>query len=88
MNPYSNCINNLEKACVDGLKYVYANTDGMISFNEVLLLYCLAKEAKTGCIVEVGSYRGKSSVFLGKGSLAGFQLPVYAVEPHKNFTGR
>lgn len=69
------------------LKSCFIHTDGMISFGEAVLLYSLAKKAQGGCIVEVGSYRGRSSVFLGKGSLNGPNVPVYAIDPHKSFIG-
>ena len=62
-------------------------TDGMISLEEGLVLYALAGQVQSGCIVEVGSYRGRSTVFLGRGSLAGHNAPVYAVDPHKPFIG-
>ncbi len=69
------------------LKSCFDRTDGMVSFDEAVYLYCLAREADKGCIVEVGSYRGRSSVFLGRGSLDGANLPVYAIDPHKAFIG-
>ena len=40
-----------------------------------------------GCIVEVGSYRGRSTVALARGSANGHRPPVYAVEPHETFVG-
>ena len=58
-----------------------------MSFDEAMLLYRLARSVSSGCIVEVGSYRGRSSVFLGKGSLDGANVPVYAIDPHRNFIG-
>lgn len=72
---------------LNALKLCYENTEGMLSFEESMLLYSLAKEVRTGCIIEIGSYRGGSSVFLGRGSLDGAQPPVYAIDPHKNFVG-
>jgi hypothetical protein len=62
-------------------------TQGMTNFEEASLLYRLAKETKNGCIVEVGSYRGRSTVALGRGSLDGHRAPVFAIEPHEVFTG-
>ena len=59
----------------------------MISFDEAILLYRLANEVSDGCIVEVGSYRGRSTVALGRGSLDGSKAPVYAFDPHEEFTG-
>lgn len=69
------------------LREVFNGTDGMISFEEAMLLYRLAKIVRNGCILEVGSYRGRSTVFLGKGSLDGAGVPVFAVDPHASFVG-
>lgn len=55
--------------------------------DEVQLLFRLAKEVSRGCILEVGSYRGRSTVALALGSQHGSNVPVYAVEPHEEFTG-
>lgn len=38
-------------------------------------------------IVEVGSYRGRSTVALAHGSLDGCCVPVYAIDPHEEFEG-
>lgn len=61
--------------------------EGQISPREALLLYTLAKRATRGAIVEVGSYRGRSTVALALGSREGAQAPVYAVDPHAPFVG-
>lgn len=82
---------NYSEDCDDddlkSLKKVFDETDGMISFEEAALLYQLAKTARHGCILEIGSYRGRSTVFLGKGSLDGAGVPVFAVDPHASFVG-
>jgi len=65
----------------------FDRTEGMVSFDESVLLYQLAKQVRNGCIVDVGSYRGRSAVFLGIGSLAGANVQVYAIDPHKSFIG-
>jgi len=62
-------------------------TEGMTSFEEAKLLYELAREVRSGCIVEVGAYRGRSTVALGRGSLDGHRVPVFTIEPHQTFTG-
>jgi len=62
-------------------------TEGSISFKEALLLYDLARQVINNCIVEVGSYRGRSTVALGRGSIDGGHAPVFAFEPHEEFTG-
>lgn len=68
-------------------KEYFDKTQGMTSFEEASLLYQLAKETKSGCIVEVGSYRGRSTVALGRGSFDGSKAPVFAIEPHEVFHG-
>jgi hypothetical protein len=62
-------------------------TEGMTSLAEAKLLYELAREVRSGCIVEVGAYRGRTTVALGRGSLDGHRVPVFAIEPHQPFTG-
>lgn len=87
MNRFSNYLNDLTESKIDALRSHFNNTEGMVSFEEALLLYYLARGVRTGCIVEVGSYRGRSTVFLGKGVSDGARVPVYAVDPHKSFIG-
>jgi hypothetical protein len=69
------------------LRRLFKRTQGMTSFEEVSLLYELAKKSRNGCIVEVGSYRGRSTVALGLGSMDGNRVPVFAIEPHEEFRG-
>ncbi len=69
------------------LKKFFDQTTGMITYDEAVLLYELAKKVKDGCIVEVGSYRGRATVALGRGSMDGNQVPVFAIDPHETFTG-
>jgi hypothetical protein len=57
--------------------------EGMIGDKEEALLTRLAGEVEEGCIVEIGSYRGMSTIALAKGA----RVPVYAIEPHEEFTG-
>lgn len=64
-----------------------SGTEGMTSFEEAKLLYELAREVRSGCIVEVGAYRGRTAVALGRGSLDGHRVPVFTIEPHETFTG-
>lgn len=83
----SNYFEPLSAAKLEILKSCFDRTEGMVGFDEAVFLYCLAKDVRSGCIVEVGSYRGRSSVFLGRGSLDGAHVQVYAIDPHKNFIG-
>jgi len=62
-------------------------TEGAISLKEGSLLYDLARGVQGACILEVGSYRGRSAVALGRGSLDGHRAPVFAIDPHEEFTG-
>lgn len=87
MNLILKCLSDLSDSTRDSLRTYYDCTEGCVNFEEVTLLYCLAKYARTGCIVEVGSYRGRSTVFLARGSLDGAKISVYAVDPHKHFVG-
>lgn len=67
---------------------VYFGVEGQISLSECRLLYDLAAEARGGAIVEIGSYRGLSTICLAKGARSTSGGPmVYAVEPHKLFVG-
>ncbi|HXN36479.1 MAG TPA: class I SAM-dependent methyltransferase [Solirubrobacteraceae bacterium] len=57
----------------------------MISLAEADLLFRLATQADgSGCIVEVGSFRGRSTTALAQGARSS---PVYAIDPHEPFTG-
>jgi len=57
--------------------------DGWLSFEEGKFLYETAKGISgKGVIVEIGSWKGKSTVWLAKGSQAGKKVKVYAVDPH------
>jgi len=60
---------------------------GPVSDPECELLFELASKTTDGCIVEIGSYRGRSTVALALGSLAGHKAPVFAIEPHEPFVG-
>ncbi len=60
---------------------------GWLSLDAALLLYRLASQVAEGCIVEVGSFRGRSTVVLARGSEHGHGARVYAVEPHEPFVG-
>lgn len=64
-----------------------ASIKGWLSRDAAVLLYRLASEVREGCIVEVGSYRGRSTAVLARGSEKGHGVPVYAVEPHEPFVG-
>ena len=78
-------------AVIDGnqkeLKVVKEAADdagGFLSDIEGSLLYALAQKCTgRGVIVEIGSYTGKSTIYLGKGSRAGKNVKIYAIDPHR-----
>lgn len=61
------------------------SVEGMVSDVEVTGLMELASAVPAdACIVEIGSYRGRSTSALALGANG---APVYAVEPHESFEG-
>ena len=63
----------------------YSNkAEGFLSPNEQVTLFSKALNVK-GAIVEIGSWKGKSTIMLAYGSIAGNGNKVYAIDPH---TGR
>lgn len=60
---------------------------GSTDSEEVSLLYDLARNVTRGCIVEVGSAKGRSTVALALGATSGGGAPVYAIDPHEHFRG-
>lgn len=63
---------------------------GGVTTEEARALCRMAAEVVTGCIVEVGSFRGKSAVALALGVRANTSSnspKIYCIEPHRPFTG-
>jgi predicted O-methyltransferase YrrM len=61
-----------------------ADVDGWFGPLEGRLLYRLAAEADPrGGIVEIGSWQGKSTLWLAAGARAGRGARVYAIDPHR-----
>jgi len=57
--------------------------DGWLSDKEGELLFNLAKNCLgKGLIVEIGSWKGKSTIWLGNGSKSGNKIKIYAIDPH------
>jgi len=57
--------------------------DGFLSAGTGNLLYSLAKQCNgMGVIVEIGTWKGKSTVCLAMGSLDGKKINVYTIDPH------
>lgn len=56
---------------------------GWLTRDEGALLYTLARACPAGsAIVEIGSYKGKSTVWLAAGAAAGTRCRVHAIDPH------
>jgi MMP 1-O-methyltransferase len=61
-----------------------ASVDGWLGRDEGRLLYRLAADADpSGCIVEIGSWHGRSTIWLAAGSAAGRGAAVIAIDPHR-----
>ena len=76
---------------MDRFHQLMTDLRGGITPQEGSLLRRLASECRDGCIVEVGSFRGKSAVALAFG-VRDVEAPaarpeIYCIEPHRPFTG-
>jgi predicted O-methyltransferase YrrM len=68
------------------VKPLIADIPGWLTDEEGEALYELARACRgDGVIVEIGSWKGKSTVCLGLGSRAGESVPVYAIDPHADY---
>jgi len=68
---------------IEKVRQVTSGIDGWLSDSEGELLYKLAKNVPIGqVIVELGSWKGKSTVWLAKGTEAGQGNKVYSIDPH------
>jgi predicted O-methyltransferase YrrM len=66
------------------VKPLIADVPGWLTDEEGEALYELARACTgRGVIVEIGSFKGKSTICLGLGSRAGASLPVHAIDPHQ-----
>lgn len=64
--------------------------EGSVSPEEVAFLSTMASAVTQGCIVEIGSWRGKSAIALAAGAadIPEARRPlVHCVDPHRSFTG-
>ncbi len=65
------------------IRTLAAAIDGWLPDFEGELLYDLARNATgRGVIVEIGSWKGKSTIWLARGAKAGPRRTVYAIDPH------
>src|SRR5919108_1568201 len=77
---------NKEGSFQADVKPLIADIPGWLTDEEGEALYDLARSCRgDGVIVEIGSWKGKSTVCLGLGSQAGSSVPVYAIDPHADY---
>lgn len=68
------------------VKELIKDVPGWLSDEEGEALYELARDCTgKGVIVEIGSWKGKSTICLGLGSRAGRGVPIFAVDPHADY---
>jgi predicted O-methyltransferase YrrM len=68
------------------VKELIKDVPGWLSVEEGEALYELARDCVgKGVIVEIGSWKGKSTICLGLGSRAGAGVPIFAVDPHADY---
>lgn len=68
-------VNEVENL-VEGINSALTNKEGECLYN--LAKRCSGK----GVIVEIGSWKGKSTIWLAKGSQRGNNVKIYAIDPH------
>ncbi len=68
------------------VKALITDVPGWLSDEEGEALYELARACSgRGVIVEIGSWKGKSTICLGLGSRAGNGVRIFAVDPHADY---
>jgi MMP 1-O-methyltransferase len=68
------------------VKELIKDVPGWLSDEEGEALYELARACTgRGVIVEIGSWKGKSTICLGLGSRAGNSVEIFAVDPHADY---
>jgi MMP 1-O-methyltransferase len=68
------------------VKELIKDVPGWLSDEEGEALFELARACTgRGVIVEIGSWKGKSTICLGLGSRAGSGVPIFAVDPHADY---
>jgi len=68
---------------LEKVKQVLVGVEGWLIPKEVDFLYEQARRLKNkGVIVEIGSYKGRSTITLAGGSEEGLSNKIYAIDPH------
>jgi len=70
----------------ESVKPLIAGVPGWLTEEEGETLYDLARRCTgRGAIVEIGSWKGKSTICLGRGSRAGEGVRIFAIDPHADY---
>lgn len=73
----------MKSLSVEEIGHIANPVDGWLGKREGPYLYSLAKAVSSlGVIVEIGSWKGKSTIWLAQGAQAGQGGEVYAIDPH------
>lgn len=76
---------NRQEKIIEFLEKATKSVHGWMSTQELSSLYHFAKSVKgRGVIVEIGSWRGRSTIWIARGAKDGAGAKVYAIDP---FTG-
>jgi predicted O-methyltransferase YrrM len=68
---------------IANIKKLTRNVEGWLTEGQAVALYRLARAAAgRGAIVEIGSWKGRSTIWLAMGSRQGRGTPVVAIDPH------
>ena len=68
------------------VKPLIADVPGWLTDEEGEALYELARQCTgRGVILEIGSWKGKSTICLGLGARAGGGAPIFAIDPHADY---
>jgi MMP 1-O-methyltransferase len=75
------------RAAKAAVRHLVAGVEGWLPEFEGELLFDLAcRCSRHGIIVEIGSWKGRSTIWLASGSRAGGGATVYAIDPHTGST--
>ncbi len=78
----------LETYFPDNFKSIMTLISGGITYREALFLAELSAQLQSGCIVEVGSFKGRSAIALSVGAASsGADVQIFCIEPHAPFRG-
>ena len=69
------------------IKKIIIDSHAMLTLAEAGLLFSLASNInQKGAIVEIGSFKGGSTIFLAKGARIAKKGKVYAIDPFSDFS--